>query len=61
MKDGDRVRIKREWCGPGEEHLDVYVVVEARGDRAEIAPAVWDHPIIPRETVRVGMLDPANE
>jgi len=61
MNEGDRVRIKRERCGPGEDPQDLYIVVESRDDRVEISPVSWDQPIIPRETVRVEMLERANE
>ena len=57
MKQGDKVRIKTEWCDSPKDRSIVYVVVELNGDRAVISPEKWEYRIVPRETVETKMLE----
>lgn len=52
---GTVVRILDEW---NEGDRSYYVVASRVGgtDRVDIIPTVWDHPITPRQTVRIWML-----
>jgi len=55
FSQGTAVQILDEW---NEGDRSYYVVVSrAEGtDRVDIIPTVWDHQLIPRETVRTWML-----
>jgi len=57
LKPGERVRIRREWCGTDAEHEIVHLVVEDRGDRVLIAPEHWPYPILPKECVSKAMIE----
>ena len=59
MKTGDRIKIRPEWRDPGDEH-EIYVIVEANGDRFDIEPVNWPHgDFVPRQTVHADMIEPA--
>lgn len=61
MNQGDRVRILREWCDSDEEHDQVHVVIEDRGDRVLISPEKWPYKIVPQECVEASTLEPVRE
>lgn len=57
-KQGDTVRIKKQYCDSPAEAKELYIVKELRGPRVLITPKVWKgRGIKPTEAVQLKMIE----
>ena len=58
VKEGDTVRIKKQYADSPQEAKELYIVKELRGPRVLITPKVWKgRGIKPTEAVQLKMLE----